>query len=300
MNEKADSEDPAARHRRLMSEDPGSLDEFEKEAREGFAQLNDPEAAIDLQRETDVRVLRAIRSHSQPRTYWLAAAALVGVIGFVVWLFDRAVPEPKTLSLDTSERQERVAPLAPSTTISEAVTPPPHVKSQPVPVSKKKFTEPKPSEERIASDHENERADVNKNDLAFAQSQEMTISPQTAASGAAPVMAAAPAPRRAEKAALSHEAATEEATIAASHPAGKDSLCAKVLAQLRPLVTSFDAVLYIGDRGTVERVRLLRTYQFTAEQQRAIENKLLQLDGFRLSGPAGAGLAEYRLGCAPR
>jgi|JI7StandDraft_1071085.scaffolds.fasta_scaffold17743_4 hypothetical protein len=75
---------------RNMGQKTGSdMDDFEREALEGFALLKEEEA-LDLKRKTDLRMANEVftpGTSTSSRKYWLAAASLFLVLGFVSYLF---------------------------------------------------------------------------------------------------------------------------------------------------------------------------------------------------------------------
>jgi len=72
------------------SDKPENADDFEKAAFEGFAQLESEQEALDLKESLDAKIYAEVfvAEKQESRTlYWLAAAALIGVIGFSIYFF---------------------------------------------------------------------------------------------------------------------------------------------------------------------------------------------------------------------
>lgn len=115
---------------RSTGQKPASdMDDFEREALEGFALLKEEEA-LDLKRKTDLRMANEVLTPSTSTSstkYWLAAASLFLVLGFVSYLFfnrsmvssekDLAVKSPSPLQENTmtppSEEFKDKAPDSP-------------------------------------------------------------------------------------------------------------------------------------------------------------------------------------------
>jgi hypothetical protein len=72
------------------TEMPDNADEFEKAALEGFALLESEQEVLDLKDSLDLKiyaeVFKAKKQDSRTR-YWLAAAVLIGAIGFSIYFF---------------------------------------------------------------------------------------------------------------------------------------------------------------------------------------------------------------------
>lgn len=90
------------------------VDDFEKEALEGFSLLEKKSEAFDLKEKLDARIYKDVFSE-QPskKTYWLAAAAgLILLIGFSVYFIkNNSLAERKDLALTTPSKNEVVSPL---------------------------------------------------------------------------------------------------------------------------------------------------------------------------------------------
>jgi hypothetical protein len=74
-----------------------SLDDFEKDALEGFNSLESPEEALDIKSQLDKRIYNEVFSKKKSgiKIYWYAAAGLFLMIGFSVFLFWNSNEEKK-------------------------------------------------------------------------------------------------------------------------------------------------------------------------------------------------------------
>ncbi|MDI1355892.1 MAG: hypothetical protein PSX36_13300 [bacterium] len=108
--------------RDFLSKDPnsgGAADDFEKEALEGFTMLGDQKEILAAKEKLDQRMYTHVfsdKKSSSKRSYWLAAAALILIVGFAVFIVQQAeVSQPKDLAILEPKKIEKVpAPTEPS------------------------------------------------------------------------------------------------------------------------------------------------------------------------------------------
>lgn len=102
--------------------------DFEKEALEGFAMLENEQEAIDLKKSLDNKISEKLfdtEKKSTARTYWLAAAAgLILIIGFTVYFISGntsvAKNEDLAISMPESPDEFRAAPKEPEAEVQQA------------------------------------------------------------------------------------------------------------------------------------------------------------------------------------
>jgi hypothetical protein len=292
------------------------FDDFEKEAREGYAQLSSAEAAR-LRKKTDARVRAEILQRRTASRYWMAAAALLIAIGFSVYKISDSPPEPEALSLNTDQRTAVVSPAPPAIS-AETTT------ALPEPAKAKRMEAAQPPDRKVERGKETDSkdlplknmeimaADAAQEDVAVAatgaahaeneakqKDEEVPAQPMALYESASDAQNSEHAVKSSRRAAATPQAATAEPRIQASFPGGSDSLCAKVKAQLAATIARFDAILFINSLGAVERVTVLNTNTLNRDQKKAVKEELLKLRGFTLSADPGANLVEYRTGCGP-
>ena len=96
----------------LLNKNKGSegtpLDDFEKEALEGFATLKNEEEILDLKEKLDTRVYKEVftRERKPAKTYWYAAAGLLLIIGFSVYfLQNSSLKEREDLAIGSQKAE---------------------------------------------------------------------------------------------------------------------------------------------------------------------------------------------------
>lgn len=107
---KENSQDKKLKHLLDQKNDPdaGAMDEFEKEAMEGFDLLDSREEAFELKHRLDQRIQKVFeKAKKKNNFYWYAAAGLILIIGFSVY-FLRMSPLSKQeeLAVTTSVPHE--------------------------------------------------------------------------------------------------------------------------------------------------------------------------------------------------
>jgi len=80
----------------LLNKVPGNLpmDDFEQEALEGFAMLENKEEILNLKENLDARIYSEVFTEEKKSKhgFWYAAAGLVLVIGFSIYFFQKNSP----------------------------------------------------------------------------------------------------------------------------------------------------------------------------------------------------------------
>ena len=104
--------------KRLETNDAAGLDDFEKEAMEGFASLESPELARSLQAKLDARISEEYsqrKSGNRTFLYLSMAAGLILIIGLTVIFYNSLNSNKAELALSESAEQKESVPgeLAP-------------------------------------------------------------------------------------------------------------------------------------------------------------------------------------------
>lgn len=126
----------------LANKNDQHQDDFEKEALEGFAMLRNEQESLDLKAKLDERMRKEILSKqkTRPPFYWIAAAAMLIIMGLSVWFIlsdssevtshkDLAITQPKetTDAATNTEKsfEAKAAELKPLVNTNEGVSAPP-------------------------------------------------------------------------------------------------------------------------------------------------------------------------------
>lgn len=126
----------------LANKNDQHQDDFEKEALEGFAMLRDEQESLDLKAKLDERMRKEVLSKQQTRSpfYWIAAAAMLIIMGLSVWFIlsdssevtshkDLAITQPKETTDAASNTEKsfeaKAAELKPLVNAKEEASAPP-------------------------------------------------------------------------------------------------------------------------------------------------------------------------------
>lgn len=338
------------------------MDDFEKEALEGFAMLSGNEEALDLKKALDKKMYTDVFGEEKKPSslrYWYAAAGLVIAIGFTVYFVkntltnkepDLALQSPRTSeTIDpplqkqpelsdknevqkTTTRQgasdERTENTLPSNSKSESIqnkgsefksitktvetenlsnaavgtSSMEDLAAPPVSASKQDLERDKKNASAVLDVEQNKnREGMNLEEISVVSKDEIK---KTKAS------------RKKEKALESKERAeslpSSPAVIASDDVAAKpEFVCAyksgetglikdlRVLLKNKNLLQKFNAIVYVGVSGKVEKAELTRTYKLSASEQKEVILILKSLDQFDMSQNAGSYLYPYKIEFRP-
>lgn len=171
------------------------IGDFEKEALEGFALLENEQAALDLKQELDEQVYPQLFSEKKANTKnsrWLAAAGLFLVIGFSVYLLvDFNKSKSNQLALTTTKtpeqqaKPEQINHLAPEISESKSNNNTEPATGRDTKKSKTSATADK-KEKKANTQPETE---INRNNTRVAPELALTSAAEAAATGALPATA---------------------------------------------------------------------------------------------------------------
>src|ERR1044072_4728334 len=104
-NRKEDKQNEKLKHLLDQSgQDKSSLDDFEREALEGFDLLENKEEALKLKKELDSKIYSGVFRSGKKKQgiYWYAAAGLLLIIGFSIYYLRMSpLSEEKDLAVQT-------------------------------------------------------------------------------------------------------------------------------------------------------------------------------------------------------
>lgn len=338
------------------------MDDFEKEALEGFAMLSGEEEALDLKKALDKKMYTDVFGEEKKPSslrYWYAAAGLVIAIGFTVYFVkntltnkepDLALQSPRTSETfvpplqkqpelsDKNDVQKTTTPQGASDEKTENTLPsnskPESIQNKgsefkfntktvetenlsnaavgssstedlaatPVSASKQDLERDKKNASAVLDVEQNEnREGMNLEEIAVVSKDEIK---KTKAS------------RKKEKALESKSQAADipesPAVMAPDDVAAKpEFVCAyrsgetglmkdlSVLLKNKNLLQKFNAIVYVGISGKVEKAELTRPFKLSVTEQKEVILILKSLDQFNMSQNAGSYLYPYKIEFRP-
>lgn len=338
------------------------MDDFEKEAIEGFAMLSGEEEALDLKKSLDKKMyVDAFGEEKKPSSlrYWYAAAGLIIAIGFTVYFVkntltnkepELALQSPLTSETFSPSLQKQPEPSE-KTEVQKTSSP------QGTSYEKQKNTVPSASKSESMQNKGSEFKSITKtvetehlNNAAVgtSSSEDLAATPVSASKqnferdgkNASTMLDAEQdkntegmnleeisvaskdetkknrASRKKEKA-LESISRTENtpaspAVIASDDVAAKpEFVCAyksgetglkkdlSALLKNKNLLQKFNAIVYVGVSGKVEKAELTRTFKLNSTEQKEVILILKSLNQFDMSQNAGSYLYPYKIEFRP-
>lgn len=308
-------------------------DDFGKEALEGFAMLEGDEESLRLKEQLDERIYARVFTQDTQKSskgyYWYAAAGLLFLVGLSVYLFrNDTLTRQETLAVHTEnhtkapeqEQTLRSAPAAPAE--PGPVTPEiqaPLPKNRP-PVKAVEEQAPALSGGTILRDAAEPHPEKQREQAVFAEDQVEAEAPgalseKEAASSkqyAAPAMkktaradldlamntsqsGAPPEVESMENARSSSDSFSGGSAVSCSYKGGEKAFQKdlRTLLSARNLLYGFEATLYIGAKGKVEKVIFTSQENPGKTEQKAIREVLSEMDKFQVHEPGKQG--EYKV-----
>lgn len=317
------------------AQDNGAMDDFEREALDGFALLENEKKALDLKEKLDNRIYAEMftEKKNSPARYWYAAAGLLLVIGFSVYFLRILPPKKQDLAVHSPLREEVVTSPPPEKKEPEpAFVQAPQAPSALKAIPKKQENAPE-QELKVTAAEDYAPANRTSEPVAMAEKGAPVIAPVPVNSAAGietmskkemqkeekEDLAAfsakdAPAPKSTTDELKRKSIQTASQPAPASSPGfnapgaptcaytGGETALNKDLRQAldeKQLLQKFDATLFINTKtGKVEKVVFTNSYDLSKAQQKEISAVLKELNKFCTSGD-GKKTAEYKIAFRP-
>lgn len=314
-------------------------DEFEREALEGFAMLNNEADAMDLKKSLDKKIYSEVfaeKKQESRRFYWLAAAALIGVIGMSIYLFQTYLAEKKTeLAIQAPKTVPMLENAVPeASTASQQNSPLPKTTAE---VKTIKQVQENNNQETTDIENEGQKLMEDLNDASYtapapvpaneASEREQTVKALPMSDQPNATTASEPSRSSTNLSETKEEIAgkknksvekqdglkkTSDENIVVvsagtksfptcSFKGGDKELQKQLWDQLKQknLLYPFDASLFLNKKGKIEKVLIKNADGLSAEDREKIIELIKQLNDFKVSGLKGSEQIEYRIEFRP-